>query len=191
MSNAEEIFDNFSYRDYKNWDDGLRYELMHGEAFMMSAPDERHHDLVTDIYSQLRSYILSNRPDNSHCKPFIAPFDVRLFPKEDESDDTVLQPDVFVVCDRRKLADGKACRGAPDFVVEVTSPSTKSMDLFNKKELYCKAGVKEYWVVGPNKIGSFVLKNGLYAETVYKGFSGEIEIPVSVLGACIIKLKLI
>ena len=127
MSNAEVIFDNFSYRDYKGWDDSVRYELINGEAFMMSAPDERHHDLVTDIYTQLRDQL-----SGSPCKPFIAPFDVRLFPREDESDDTVVQPDVFVVCDRNKLLDGKACKGAPDFVVEVTSPSSKIIDLFNQ-----------------------------------------------------------
>ena len=184
MSNAEEIFDSFTYRDYKNWNDGQRYELIHGEAFMMSAPNERHHDLVTEIYSQLRSQL-----ESSHCKPFIAPFDVRLFPVDDESDDTVVQPDVFVVCDRKKLIDGKACKGAPDFVVEVISQSTKNMDLFTKKDLYCKAGVKEYWVLGPKRIGSFILENNTYVETIYKGFPGTIEIPVSVLPGCVIRLK--
>ena len=186
MSNAaEEIFDRFSYKDYKSWNDGARYELIFGEAFMMSAPDERHHDLVTNIYSQLRNHL-----NGSTCKPFIAPFDVRLFPKEDESDDTVVQPDVFVVCDRHKLADGKACKGAPDFVVEVISPSTKIMDLFNKKDLYCRAGVREYWVVGPKKIGCHILENGMYIETVYNiGFSDALEIPVSALPGCILKLK--
>jgi len=185
MSNAEVIFDNFSYRDYKGWDDSIRYELIDGEAYMMSAPDERHHDLVTDIYTQLRSQL-----SGSPCKPFIAPFDVRLFPREDESDDTVVQPDVFVICDRNKLSDGKACKGAPDFVVEVTSPSTKMMDLFNKKDLYCKAGVKEYWVIGPNKIGCYVLEKGMFVETVYPiDFSDALEIPVSVLPGCTLKLN--
>ena len=185
MSNAEEIFDSFTYRDYKKWDDGLRYELIHGEAFMMSAPDERHHDLVTEIYSQLRSFL-----ENSHCKPFIAPFDVRLFPVDDESDDTVVQPDIFVVCDRKKLVDGKACKGAPDFIAEVISQSTKNTDLFTKKDLYCRADVREYWVLGQKKIGSFILENGLYVETIYKGFTDIIEIPVSVLPGCVVKLKL-
>jgi len=185
MSNAELIFDNFSYREYKGWDDSIRYELINGEAFMMSAPDERHHDLVTDIYTQLR-----NQLTGSPCKPFIAPFDVRLFPKEDESDDTIVQPDVFVACDRNKLSDGKACKGAPDFVVEVTSPSTKMMDLFNKKDLYYKAGVKEYWVIGPNKIGCYILEEGVFAETVYPiDFSDVLEIPVSVLPGCTLKLN--
>jgi len=184
MSNAEEIFDSFSYRDYKAWDDGIRYELINGEAFMMSAPDERHHDLVTSIYTQLREQL-----SGSPCKPFIAPFDVRLFPEEDESDDTVLQPDIFVVCDREKLSDGKACKGAPDFVVEVTSPSTKIIDLFNKKDLYRRAGVKEYWIVSSNKLGRHVLKKSAYIETVYSfGFSEVQEIPVSVLPGCIVKL---
>ena len=186
MSNAEKIFDSFSYKDYKNWGEGVRCELINGEVFMMSAPDERHHDIVTDIYIQLR-----NRLTGSLCKPFIAPFDVRLFPREDESDDTVVQPDVFVVCDSRKLSDGKACRGAPDFVVEVTSPGTKIIDLFTKKDLYYKAGVKEYWIVGPNKMGRHILENGVYVETVYDvNFSGDEEIPLSVLPGCSLKIKL-
>ena len=186
MSNAEEIFDNFTYRDYKSWDDGIRYELLKGEAFMMSAPDERHHDLVTDIYTQLRNHLVG-----SSCKPFIAPFDVRLFPMDDESDDTVVQPDVFVVCDKYKLSDGKACRGAPEFIIEVTSPGTKSIDLFSKKDLYCKAGVKEYWVVGPNKMGCHILENSVYVETIYdKNFSGVLEIPVSVLPGLSLKIKI-
>ena len=185
MSNAEEIFDSFTYKDYKKWADGLRYELIRGEAFMMSAPDERHHDLVTEIYSQLRDFL-----SNSHCKPFIAPFDVRLFPVDDETDDTIVQPDVFVVCDRKKLIDGKSCKGAPDFIVEVISQSSKNMDLFTKKDLYCRAGVNEYWVLSPKKMGSFILKNSIYVETVYKGFPDSIEIPVSVLPGCTVKLKL-
>jgi len=185
MSNAEEIYDNFTYKDYKSWDDGFRYELIYGEAFMMSAPDERHHDLVTDIYTQLRNF-LDGRP----CKPFIAPFDVRLYPREDESDDTVVQPDVFVVCDKHKLADGKACKGAPDFVVEVASPGSKVLDLFSKKDLYCRSGVKEYWVVGPKKIGVYIVKKGVYAETIYENSSSAyLEIPVSVLPGCVLKLK--
>ena len=187
MSNADG--ENFTYRDYKSWDDGIRYELIKGEAFMMSAPDERHHDLVTDIYTQLR-----NQLAGGPCKPFIAPFDVRLFPREDEADDIVVQPDVFVVCDRNKLSDGKACKGAPDFVIEVTSPGTKVMDLFNKKDLYCKAGVKEYWVIGPNKVGSFILEKDVYNETVYGiDFSNPVkalEIPVSVLPGCTLKISI-
>ena len=185
MPSAEEIFDSFTYSDYKNWDDDIRYELINGEVFMMSAPDERHHDLVTTIYTQLRRQL-----GGGPCKPFIAPFDVRLFAKEDESDDTVLQPDVFVVCDREKLSDGKACKGAPDFVVEVTSPSTKIIDLFTKKDLYRKAGVREYWVVSSNKVGCYILERGAYNEIVYNfGFSAEgQEIPVSVLPGCFVKL---
>jgi Uma2 family endonuclease len=89
----------------------------------------------------------------------VSPFDVRLFPQNNEDDETVVQPDVLVVCDKSKLSDGKACRGAPDLVVEVVSPGSKIIDLTYlplrltvKRELYRSAGVKEYWVVGEDMV---------------------------------------
>ena len=114
--------------------------------------------------------------------------DVRLFPMADGLDDTVVQPDVFVVCDKSRLSDGKACRGAPDFVVEVVSSSSKMIDRV-KKDLYRKAGVKEYWMIGPDRLCTYILTDGDYPETIYKiNSSSNLEIPVSVLSGCIIKM---
>lgn len=185
MSNLAESLDYFSYKDYKKWDDGVRYELIYGEAYMMSSPGMWHQRVVLSVGSQLSQFL-----DGKPCEPFIAPFDVRLFPKDDETDDTVVQPDVFVVCDKSKLSDGKACRGAPDFVAEVVSSSSKMTDRYVKKDLYCRAGVREYWRIGPNKVYVYVLADGVYTETVYDaGFSQALEIPVSMLSGCTIKFK--
>ncbi|WP_031433472.1 Uma2 family endonuclease [Methylomarinum vadi] len=135
-----------NYQDYLSWPDDVRYELIDGDAYLMSpAPDLAHQDVAGEIYFQAMR-ALRNKP----CRPFIAPVDVRL-PKHDEADefiDTVVQPDVLVVCDDNKL-DRRGVRGAPDWVVEVLSPSTASHDQINKLKIYQRHGVREYWLVHP------------------------------------------
>jgi Uma2 family endonuclease len=135
-----------NYGDYLTWPEDVRYELIDGEAYMMSpAPDLVHQDVAGEIFFQAK---LALR--NKLCRPFMAPVDVRL-PKKSEADefiDTVVQPDVFVVCDPSKL-DRQGVRGAPDWVVEVLSPSTASHDQIKKRAIYQKHGVKEYWLVHP------------------------------------------
>lgn len=136
----------YRYSDYLNWPETTRYELIDGEAYMMAPePDLAHQDVAGEIYFQLR-LALKDKP----CRPFIAPVDVRL-PKHDETDeqiDTIVQPDVFVVCDPGKL-DRRGVRGAPDWIVEVLSPSTAVRDQIKKRDLYERAGVREYWLVHP------------------------------------------
>jgi Uma2 family endonuclease len=132
------------YSDYLTWPDDIRYELIDGIAYAMSpAPDLAHQDVVGEIYHQARS-ALQGKP----CRAFIAPVDVRL-PKQDEADehvDTVVQPDVMVVCDNSKL-DRRGIRGAPDWVVEVLSPSTSGHDQIKKRDIYERHGVREYWLI--------------------------------------------
>jgi Uma2 family endonuclease len=142
MSDLALSCDRYTYADYAKWDEDFRCELIGGIVYMMASPSEWHQDVVGDVFSQLKASLKGKK-----CKPMIAPFDVRLFPRKDGSDDNVVQPDVIVVCDENKLSDGKACIGAPDVVFEVLSDSTKIMDLRVKRELYKSAGVKEYWVV--------------------------------------------
>ncbi len=115
-----------------------RYELINGEIVAQAAPSEIHQDITLSIYAELRNFI---RKNNGTCKPMAAPFDVVL------NDDNVVQPDVFVVCDRDKM-DGKRCNGAPDFIIEVTS-SNYGHDYIDKLDLYRKSGVREYWIVDP------------------------------------------
>lgn len=135
-----------TYADYLSWPDDARYELIDGIAFAMApAPLRVHQEILLELAAQTR-----NALDGKPCRPFIAPFDVRL-PRDNETDsaiDTVVQPDLVVVCDRNKL-DERGCRGAPDWVVEILSPSTAGHDLIIKRRLYERVGVREYWLVHP------------------------------------------
>ena len=139
----------FTYADYKEWelDEGERYELMYGQAFLMAGPNIRHQGILGELFGQFHVY-LQGKP----CKVFPAPFDVRLFYEEDENDDTVVQPDILIVCDKEKLAL-ESCRGAPDLVVEILSLSNTAMEMELKLKLYRQAGVREYWVVDPKNNG--------------------------------------
>lgn len=136
----------YCYGDYLNWSDDRRYELIDGVAYFMApAPDLPHQDIAGEVFRQLANALIG-KP----CRAFIAPVDVRL-PKHDEADeriDTVVQPDVLVVCDANKL-DRRGVRGAPDWILEVLSPSTAGHDQIKKRLLYERCGVKEYWLVHP------------------------------------------
>ena len=135
----------FTYADYKEWDlaEGKRYELIRGEAFAMSAPSDFHQSISGEIFKQIAVYLTGKS-----CKVRAAPYNVRLFYAGDESDDTVVQPDISIICDREKRGD-EGCRGAPDMVVEILSPSNTAREMDRKFGLYQKAGVREYWVVNP------------------------------------------
>ncbi len=135
-----------TYGEYLTWEEGQRYQLIDGEAYLMApAPSVRHQVVAGEIYFQLRRALA-----DSTCRVLIAPVDV-LLPKADEADaqvDTVLQPDVLVVCDPAKVGE-RNVRGAPDFVVEVLSASTSGLDQIAKRHHYERSGVREYWLVHP------------------------------------------
>jgi Uma2 family endonuclease len=151
----------YTYADYLTWPDDARYELIDGEAFLMSpAPLVEHQEVAGEVFRQL-----ANQLDGQPCRPYIAPVDVRL-PRTDEADaaiDTVVQPDVLVVCDPHKI-DRRGVRGAPDWVLEVLSPSTAAHDQIAKRRTYERAGVREYWLVHPGDrtLTVYVLENGQY-----------------------------
>jgi len=173
----------FTYADYKDWElaEGERYELIYGEAFAMSAPNERHQLVLMELAAQFHVY-LRGKP----CKVFPAPYDVRLYYSGDDNDDTVVQPDITVVCDEKKRGN-EGCRGAPDLVVEILSPSNSAVEMQRKLSLYQRAGVKEYWIVdGENKelmVYHFGDKLGFF---VYKS---EDTVPVAVLPGLTVLLK--
>ena len=151
----------YTYADYLQWPDDARYELIDGEALLMSpAPLVEHQEVAGEVFRQL-----ANQLDGQPCRPYIAPVDVRL-PRADEADaaiDTVVQPDVLVVCDPHKI-DRRGVRGAPDWVLEVLSPSTAAHDQIAKRRTYERAGVREYWLVHPGDrtLTVYVLENGRY-----------------------------
>ena len=113
-------------------------ELREGQIIDFATPTVLHQEIVGGLYSEIRSYIRSNKGD---CKPFVSPLDVKL------DNYNVVQPDVFVICDPSKY-DEKRCYGAPDWVIEVLS-TNRSDDLISKLALYQRFGVREYWIVDP------------------------------------------
>jgi len=160
LTNAVNEDQKFSYADYKAWDlkEGERYELINGIAYAMSAPNLTHQRLLMRLSGTFYNFLKDKK-----CEVFTAPFDVRLFYEEDESDDTVVQPDLVVVCDPKKLGE-EGCRGAPDMVVEILSSSNNVFEMERKLNLYKEAGIPEYWIVDPkNKhISIYRLKDGAY-----------------------------
>jgi Uma2 family endonuclease len=144
---APEVERVFTYRDYVEWGEDVRCELINGVVYDMApAPSRIHQEILTELLVQIRNQL----DRKTGCRVYVAPFDVRL-PDADEADDdvsTVVQPDISVICDPSKL-DGKGCRGAPDWIIEIISPSTASMDYIRKLTLYESRGVREYWIVHP------------------------------------------
>ncbi|MDR3193186.1 MAG: Uma2 family endonuclease [Treponema sp.] len=174
----------FTYADYKAWElaEGERFELIDGAAYAMAAPNDFHQAISGEIFRQIANYVYG-KP----CKVRPAPYDVRLFYTEDESDTTVVQPDISVICDEQKRGP-EGCRGAPDLVVEILSPANFAEEMVRKFNLYMKAGVREYWVVAPasKTVQAFVLQNGAYAGTIY---DSDASLPSAVLEGLSINLN--
>jgi len=146
---ARVLNERYCYGAYLKWPDDERWELLEGVAYSMSpSPSWRHQGLAGEMFAQIRSF-LKGKP----CRVFMAPLDI-LLPAVGEDDspdtdiDTVVQPDVVVICDTGKLGE-RAIRGAPDVVVEVLSPHSWDRDLRLKMRIYEERGVLEYWVLDP------------------------------------------
>ena len=129
--------------DYWALPDGVRAELIDGELWDLASPGRVHQEILSELTFAARSHIAAH---GGPCKVYQAPFAVNLF--VDES--TFVEPDLSVICDRTKLSD-RGCEGAPDFVVEVVSPSNPGMDYITKLNLYKDAGVREYWICDPQE----------------------------------------
>ncbi len=123
--------------------EGTRAELIDGDMYMLAAPGRTHQRILGSMYRKISDYIDVN---NGSCEVDIAPFAVFL----NEDDRTYVEPDISVVCDPSKL-DERGCNGALDWIVEIVSPGSKRMDYFTKLFKYRTAGVREYWIVDPEK----------------------------------------
>lgn len=135
----------YTYEDYLKWDFEEIVELIKGKIFAKAAAPSRTHQGVSgNIYLEIAQFLKKHS-----CKVYSAPLDVR-FSKDPAYDkiDSVVQPDISVICDHSKL-DDKGCWGAPDLIVEILSPGNSRVELQNKYELYQEYGVREYWVVHP------------------------------------------
>jgi len=171
----------YTYADYLAWAGAERYELIEGLPYLMASPSQYHQEILMELARQFANFLLG-KP----CKGFIAPFDVRLFPQNENADETVVQPDFLVVCDRGKL-DGRSCNGAPDLAVEILSPSTSRNDRILKMAQYAWAGVKEYWIIDPQArmLEKHLLENGRYTT---QWMDASSAVPVTVLPGCEISL---
>jgi Uma2 family endonuclease len=163
-----------TYGDYLEWSGEHGQELIDGVAYVREppAPSRYHQEILRELFGQVWT-ALEGKP----CHVYVAPFDVRL-PKNNETDEqveTVVQPDLLIVCDRKKL-DDRGVRGAPDWVVEVLSPGTSNYDLTKKVPLYERAGVPEVWLVHPTDrtLTIYILKDdGRYGLPTRRELSGE------------------
>lgn len=123
--------------------DGQRAELIDGQIYMMAPPSRKHQRIAGEIFAIIREYINTN---NGSCEVDIAPFAVFL----NKDDTNYIEPDISVICDKSKLTD-KGCSGAPDWIIEIASPSSRRMDYFTKLFKYSTSGVREYWIVDPDR----------------------------------------
>ena len=169
----------YTYADYCEWDDDKRWELIDGVPYAMAAPSLNHQEVLLQLASEINNFLIGKL-----CRVIIAPFDVRL--NADYGDDTVVQPDLLVVCDMSKL-NKNSCVGAPDMVVEIISQSSSMRDRFIKFNKYLKAGVREYWIIEPESklVSIHLLRGGQYYVNSY---SGDDVAPVHVLDGCTINL---
>jgi Uma2 family endonuclease len=154
-------YGSYSYADYLTWEFEGMIELIKGRIFKQAAaPRVNHQRIVGNIFTKLHLF-LQGKP----CEVFTAPFDVRLpiKSKKNEEIDTVVQPDICVICDPEKI-DEFGCVGPPDLIIEILSPGNNKKEITYKYEVYEAAGVKEYWLIHPNECTLLVytLVNGRY-----------------------------
>ena len=131
----------YTEADYYKLPDDIRAELINGQFYNMAAPSRIHQEILSFLHVEIANYIRSLK---GPCRIYPAPFAVKLF----KDDTTIVEPDISVICDLNKLTD-KGCTGAPDWIIEIVSPSNPSHDYIEKLNLYKHAGVREYWIVNP------------------------------------------
>lgn len=140
---AVKPLEHYTIDDIYNLPDGQRAELIDGELYMMAAPDRIHQRLVMMLSNSIFNYIQGK---NGNCEVYPSPFAVFL----NADNEIYLEPDISVICDKDKLTD-EGCKGAPDWIIEIVSPASRQMDYNKKLFKYRTAGVREYWIVDPEK----------------------------------------
>ena len=179
MSQAAFERQHYTYGDLLKLEDDTRYELYDGQPVALASPSSAHQLISGELHRQIANFLVGKK-----CKVFPAPYDVFLFARKDDDlndADTLVQPDISVVCDSDKI-DKRGCKGAPDLVIEITSPSTRRNDRLVKFYKYQQAGVREYWIVDPDAraVLVHVLENGQYPTADV--YAAGAPVPVSVLG---------
>jgi len=169
----------YTSEDYWNLPEGQRAELIDGKLYAMAPPNPFHQELVMEISATIHSHIKSK---HGNCKVYPSPFAVNL----NANDKIWVEPDISIVCDTSKI-DRKGCKGAPDWIIEIVSPSSTRMDYSVKLFKYRTAGVREYWIVNPMKkaVQTYVFEG----EEDSNLFSFDDEVPVYIFDGLIIKIS--
>ncbi len=159
----------FTIDDMIDLPEGVHMEMIEGKVYDMATPSPRHQEIVAYFVRRIGDHIEKKKGD---CIVYPAPFAVFL----SNDEDTYLEPDVSVICDKSKISD-RGCEGAPDWIIEVVSPSTKSMDYLRKLNKYMQKGVRLYWIVDP--ISAIVSVYNFTTDTVEQ-YSFKDTIPVAI-----------
>ena len=177
----------YTFADCLALDENERIEIIHGKAFLMATPSRIHQEISGALFARLYNFL-----EGKECRAYPAPFGVRLFEKAGDAPedvDTLVEPDITVVCDSSKL-DRYGCRGAPDLIVEVLSSSTQRHDRLVKLGLYQRAGVREYWIVSPEeKTVQVMLRDGRGVLLLHEVYGPKDLAKVNVLDGCFIELN--
>lgn len=177
----------YTFADCLTWEEKERIEIINGETFLMASPSSIHQEISMEICRQLANFLAGK-----HCKVYPAPFDVRLFEKDEDTPDdidTVVEPDISVVCDKSKI-DLRGCKGAPDLIIEILSPSSLRTDRLIKLRLYQQAGVREYWIADPeNKTVQVFLPDDRGIFRLHEDYGRTNIAKVNVLEGCFIELE--
>ena len=165
----------YTIKDLEKLPEGSRAELISGKIYMMDSPSRLHQGIVSGVLTAINNYIRENKES---FEAYPAPFAVRL----NADDSTYLEPDISVICDTSKL-DDNGCNGAPDWIIEVTSPTSIEQDYYRKLMLYLSAGVQEYWVINPMEE-----KVNVYSSQ-FRIYSFEEDIPVGINPGMHLRIK--
>lgn len=180
----------YTYADYLSWPEDERVEIIGGTPFLQAASSRIHQKVLSELHRQVANFLLGKK-----CEVYPAPFHVVL-DLESEYEKVVdrkhvLEPDIAIICDKEKL-DDRGCKGSPDMIVEIVSPSTARKDKIEKFNIYEQAGVKEYWIVEPDEkiLSIFTLQdNKRFGRPDL--FSEDDQVKVSIFDDLMIDLKMV
>lgn len=150
--------------------EGQRAELIDGQMYMMAPPSTTHQRILNALNNTIYNYI---KRKGGSCEVFPAPFAVFLT----EDNTNYVEPDISVICDKNKLTD-KGCNGAPDWIIEIVSPSSSRRDYLTKSTKYEAAGVREYWIVDPEKQHITIYRYEVEAAPMIAGFEQPIKVGI-------------
>lgn len=168
---AEQSRNDYTEDDYYSLPKDVRAELVDGQFYDMASPSRRHQEILNAINNEIYNYLKSKK---GPCKVYPAPFAVKLF----DDKKNIVEPDISVICDPDKLTD-KGCSGAPDWIIEIISPSNAGHDYVRKLNLYMDAGVREYWIIDPDRQKTIVYwLNEVQFKTEVYTFEDRIKVSI-------------